>query len=205
MDEVNKKWHIFLERGENGSSYQIYCDMDGVLVDLEAGIERVLYVTDIEDEVREKAIQVLHSGQLWQALQKEPDFSEGVNAIFNVLSSGNELERESFWANLPPEPDMYTLWNFISQYNPIILSAPWTINGDIDQACEAGKRKWLERLSPQPRNVILTLNKHTEAARDHILIDDMDKYIGPWSSSGGVAIKHTSAANTIKELKKWLR
>ena len=205
MDEVNKKWKLFLER-EKDNSYQIYCDMDGVLVDLEAGIEKKLDTANIEPEVYEKAIQVLHSGQLWQALQKEPGFGEGVDAIFDVLSSGSDIERESFWASLPPEPHMDELWKFISPHNPIILSAPWTINGGIDQACEEGKRKWLTRLDPQPRKVILTLDKPKHAAENHILIDDMlEKYVEPWRSAGGKAIHHTSTKQTIEELKKWLK
>ena len=45
MDEIEKKWKIFLEQDneedkkEEKRSYQIYCDMDGVLVDLIKGIE----------------------------------------------------------------------------------------------------------------------------------------------------------------------
>ena len=37
MDEVTQKWRIFLREDKN-NSYQIFCDMDGVLVDLAAGI-----------------------------------------------------------------------------------------------------------------------------------------------------------------------
>jgi hypothetical protein len=35
-----------------------------------------------------------------------------------------------------------------------------------------------------------------------ILIDDQPKSIDPFIAAGGIGILHTSAANTIKELKK---
>ena len=35
-----------------------------------------------------------------------------------------------------------------------------------------------------------------------ILIDDRQDTISSWNANGGIGILHTSAANTIKELKK---
>jgi len=215
MDKITEKWKDFLEKGK---SHQIYCDMDGVLVNLEAGIEEELVFADMEDDAKEQAIQVINSGMLWQTLQKDPEFSKGAEAIFDVLSNGTSEARKKFWADLPPKSDAMKLWEFISEYKPIILSAPWKINDEIDQACVEGKRRWLDKLSPNPKKVIIAgtdesndgdTSKHRYARKEdgnrNILIDDMDKYLIPWQRSGGIAIKHTSAENTIKELKKWLR
>ncbi len=232
MGKITKKWHIFL-REDNNNSFQIYCDMDGVLVDLEAGIEKRLdkklkELSDDENtkpdvlqkaiEVHEKAIQVLHSGMFWQTLKQDPGFSDGVDAIINVLNEGTDLERKNFWATLPPEPDAMELWRWLNQvlkHSPIILSAPWPrkIIGEeepvIDQACVDGKKEWLKVLVPQPKDVILTLKKEEHAAGNHILIDDMlEKYVEPWRGAGGIAVHHTSTENTKEELKeklkKWL-
>ena len=49
--------------------------------------------------------------------------NKGVKAIFDVLSQGSVEKRKEFWADLPPKSDVMTLWNYISEYNPIILSA----------------------------------------------------------------------------------
>ncbi len=215
MDKITEKWKDFLEKGK---SYQIYCDMDGVLVNLEEGVIEELVFADIENETREQGIQVVNSGLLWQTLQKDPEFSKGAKAIFDVLSQGEGEDRKKFWAELPPESDAMELWKFISEYKPIVLSAPWIINDEIDQACVKGKREWLARLDPSPKKIISAgtdeggegnTSKHRYARNEdgsrNILIDDMDKYLFPWSAAGGIAIKHTSAANTIKELKKWLK
>ena len=215
MDKITEKWKDFLEKGK---SYQIYCDMDGVLVNLEAGIEEELVFADMEDDAKEQAIQVINSGMLWQTLQQDPKFSKGAQAIFDILSVGALEERKKFWADLPPKSDAMKLWKFISEYKPIILSAPWKINDEIDQACNEGKRTWLEKLNPRPKKIIIAgtdegnegdTSKHRYARNEdgskNILIDDMDKYLFPWNEAGGIAIKHTSAENTIKELKKWLK
>jgi hypothetical protein len=44
--------------------------------------------------------------------------------------------------------------------------------------------------------------KQIFAAEGKILIDDMEQTIREWKNAGGIGILHTSAANTIKELKK---
>jgi len=206
MDEVAKKWRSFLLEEEN-IPYQIYCDMDGVLVDLEAGIEEALAFADIEDDARVQAFQVINSGMLWQRLQQDPKFSKGAQAIFDVLSKGTEVEREAWWANLPTRSDMAELWNHIATYNPkpIILSAPWVIDGVIDEACVRGKKRWIQNTLPsQPQNIIITPNKTVYADPNHILIDDMDKYVKPWRAAKGKAIQHTSTEKTKNVLEDLL-
>ena len=204
MDKIENKWRSFLSENEE-IPYQIYCDMDGVLVDLEAGIEETLVFADIEDDAKEQAIQVVNSGMLWQTLQQDPRFSKGAQAIFDILSKGTEAEREAWWANLPPRGDMPVLWNHIYNYNPkpIILSAPWTIDGIVDEACVRGKERWIRNSLPsQPQDIIITPNKKVHADRRHILIDDMDKYVERWREAKGIAIQHTDAKNSIEVLKK---
>jgi hypothetical protein len=40
------------------------------------------------------------------------------------------------------------------------------------------------------------------ANEDKILIDDMEQTIKEWKNAGGIGILHTSAADTISQLKK---
>jgi hypothetical protein len=44
--------------------------------------------------------------------------------------------------------------------------------------------------------------KQLFAGENRILIDDLANTIDEWNAKGGIGILHTSAANTIKELKK---
>jgi len=44
--------------------------------------------------------------------------------------------------------------------------------------------------------------KKNYAAPNHILIDDRKSNIDEWRAEGGIGILHTSAADTIRQLKK---
>jgi len=207
MDEVEKKWRNFLLEGRK-VPYQIYCDMDGVLVDLEEGVIETLGLEDIDEDIRSAAVQIIKSGLVWQDVAKEniPELNKGVKEIFRIIS-----KNKNFWANLPLKDDAQQLWGFLSSLNPepYILSAPW------DEESRRGKVLWLSgiagNLDPTPPKgkIILTHDKHMHAInpatkKPNILIDDMDKYLMPWKRAGGIAIRHISTANTTEELKKWL-
>ena len=208
MDKITKKWRAFLKED---NSYQVYCDMDGVLVDLLGGVAMALNLEDIESNVRAAAMQALESGEMWKDLIKKekeyPELSMGTKEIFKIISHDAD-----FWAGLPEMHDAHQLWSYISSLDliPYILSAPW------DEESRQGKILWLSglagKLNPVPSKdkIILTHDKYMyatnpETGKPNILIDDMDKYIDPWMAAGGIAIKHTSASETIKELEKWLQ
>ena len=211
MDEINKKWKKFLSEGRE-VKYEIYCDMDGVLVDLLGGIEEAVgFEEDMDEAVRAAAVQALRSGELWSDLEKEnpkyPELSLGVKEIYKIISNDADV-----WAGFPAMNDAAQLWNFISSLSPqpYILSAPW------DEQSRQGKILWLSGLAgnlnpaPPKDKIILTHNKHKYAmnpvtGQPNILIDDMDKYVDPWIAAGGIAIKHISTNTTLQELEKWLQ
>ena len=96
--------------------------------------------------------------------------------------------------------DGQTLWSYIKKYKPYILSAPsW------DPSSRVGKEAWCRMNIPNQYKKLLLYPRNQKqlfAAEDKILIDDMEQTIREWKNAGGIAILHTSAANTIKELKK---
>lgn len=102
---------------------------------------------------------------------------------------------------LPMMADAMTLWNYVKKYNPQILTA----QGDPNYGAEAQKRQWIANNLGSNINVLVTQKsseKAQYAAPHRILIDDRDKSIGPWTAAGGIGILHTSAADTIKQLKE---
>ena len=50
--------------------------------------------------------------------------------------------------------------------------------------------------------VVSGKDKKEFAAPNHILIDDRPHSIDPWREAGGIGIQHTSAADTIAQLKE---
>jgi len=139
------------------------------------------------------------------------DFERGYAELTNTTPSKSFNGKSEFWepinkagaewwANLDWMSDGQELWSYIKKYNPYILSAPsW------DPSSRVGKEAWCKmhlknsykKLLLYPRN-----QKQLFAAENKILIDDMEQTINEWKNAGGIGIFHTSAANTIKQLKK---
>lgn len=198
-----KKWRQFLnEDSANTFPFRIFCDMDGVLVDLASGILNAAHQDAADERQRAAVMKIFASGKEWKTFKKNKRLQKGLKFIHDTL--GNDV---SFWASLPPQKDARALWTFISDFEPFVLSAPW------DAASAKGKMVWLSGLAknldplPPQTRIILTHNKHeyainNETGHPNILIDDMDKYVVPWRQAGGIAIQHTSASTTIRELKR---
>ena len=183
------KWKNF----SRSFPYQIYCDMDGVLVDLIGGLLTAIDL-NVDDPILRDAVSKLISTQ-WSWTQPHPDktMQKGLELINDLLSDNNE-----FWAALPPTKDKDVLWGYISQFNPYILSHGW------DDASETGKEQWLQNLVPHPQVAFFSGDKYKWAVnsdgRPNILIDDFEKYLNPWKDAGGIGILHTSADKTIAKL-----
>jgi 5'(3')-deoxyribonucleotidase len=157
----------------------IYCDMDGVLVDLIGGMSKILNIPNLS--------------------QKNFD------SIINPIKPKIDEDHPDLFAKLPWMPDGKTLWKYISKYKVEILSAHTTT---WQPKSKSGKIKWIENnLRPKPHfsNIVLRTQKKDYAKTDgvpNILIDDWSKNIKEWQSAGGIAIQHKSANQTILELKK---
>lgn len=166
---------------EQKKQYKIYCDLDGVLVNL---VKRAKDLFGFEPkghlEKRDKA--------------KEAIFWSKVALLY---TTGKE-----FWRPMEPMPDAMELWNFIEPLDPSIL----TSRGKIPQA-EAEKRDWVDgHLSDTVEVfVVASGSKKAEwATPTAILIDDTAHVIEKWKKAGGIGILHTSAKDTIEKLKKIL-
>jgi hypothetical protein len=103
-----------------------------------------------------------------------------------------------FWINLEWMTDGKDLWSYIEKYNPELLSAP-----SRQMESRVAKNHWVERELPDV-HLILRNAKHKKdfAGPNNILIDDRVDNINGWIEAGGIGILHTSAENTINELKK---
>jgi len=208
MNKFIKSWRNFLlededleRKGAHSFPFRIYCDMDGVLVDLAGGILDGAKQDAANPKQRVAVMKIIASDIEWRAHKGDAKMKKGLKFIYKLLSNDQD-----FWASLPPMQDSMELWGFISQFEPFILSHPW------DEASAKGKRMWLSSLAgnlnpplPQSR-IILTGDKHRFAINKttgapNVLIDDMEKYIEPWKSAGGIAIHHVSAASSVRELK----
>jgi len=104
----------------------------------------------------------------------------------------------AFWIKLPWMPDGKQLWDYIKPYNPDLLSAP-----SREESSKIGKRVWVKRNIPGTKLILRSAERKQEfATPNSILIDDRADNIQRWKDAGGIGIHHTSAADTIQQLKK---
>jgi hypothetical protein len=157
--------------------YLIFCDMDGVLVDFDKGYEELTGKNTKHHDVQDK-------NDFWRLLDK------------SLEEKG--LEEYDYWVNLPWMPDGKTLWSFNAPYKPYVLTAP-----SLDPGSKVAKREWVEKELPEAKNVYFrkAALKPEFSGKNRILIDDREDTIESWIAKGGIGIHHTSAANTIKQLK----
>ena len=171
---------MLLSEMQDSTDYKLYCDLDGVLADFEAILDRVMsekysqheYETD--SKYRTKMWKMIHEYQ----------------------KAGGEL-----WYELP-QLEAGKLWKHIKGHKPEILSA----TGDPVHKAEKQKHRWVAKHLGSDVTINLTrkaADKAKYADKQHILIDDKQKAIGPWVAAGGIGILHTSASDTIKQLAKY--
>ena len=123
-------------------------------------------------------------------------FPKGDSSFWAPISDAGA----GFWAGLPWMPDGKVLWSYVKKYKPNILSAP-----SQDPSSVVGKEAWLKihlKNSYNRAYFYSRKNKQLFSEENRILIDDLKETIDEWNAKGGIGILHTSAANTIKQLKK---
>jgi len=208
MNLLFESWRKFLKEESSNFPYQIYCDMDGVLVNFEgAAIEQIN--KDLKDEtitgknidkLREKLAQLGRYEIIKQDLDKM-DKGNRLQSARNYMYRRLD-DDEEFWANLPWAVGGQELWSYISKFNPYILTAPMKGEGS-----KKGKDIWIQKnLNPRPEKVFMSHKKYNWAVGDedkpNILIDDFTTNTIPWEEHGGIAILHTDTSSTIQKLEK---
>ena len=153
-------------------TYKIFSDMDGVITDFNGRFEK--YSNGIPPSEYEKKFG---KEKFWELAD-----GEGV----------------AFWVGMPWMSDGKKYWDYIKKYDVELLSSP-----SRSETSRLGKRLWVRNNLP---GIKLTLaqayNKQNYAEPNHILIDDRKSNIEQWRDKGGIGILHTSAEDTINQLKQ---
>jgi hypothetical protein len=158
--------------------FTIFCDMDGVLCDFDAQFEHYYGILPRE-----------YANQKGSQLMKKAVDDIGIK----------------YWSEMPWFPGAKQLWDYISDYSPIILTSPSSFIH-----ARAGKLQWISKnLDPKPQDIMFAQTglKHEVLSdfdpKRSILIDDFYRNTAPWQDSGGIGITHKSADKTITILQKF--
>jgi len=227
MKKLLKEWRKFIaEANKKQFPYQIYCDLDGVLVDFEGGATKYIN-KDLEDSSRvpenlrktynKMVARLEEAGRPLHISHDDFSFDRDIriNAVRNYMYARLQDNLE-FWSGLDwlkpsaehPNQDGQKLWNYIKDLDPppLILTAP--MKSDKRSGDHEGKRLWIQEHlnipATSPR-ILIEKNKWEYAAPRNLLIDDTYKKVGPWLDAGGQAIHHTNTEDTIKELKEYAK
>ena len=153
--------------------YKIFSDMDGVLTDFDASFEK--YSDGIPPREYEKKY--------------------GKEKFWELIDGKGKV---GFWVGMPWMSDAKTYWDYIKNYDTELLSSP-----SRSSTSRLGKRLWVRNNIPGTKLTLAqAAKKQNYAAPNHILIDDRASNIEQWKSQGGIGILHTSAADTISQLKQ---
>ena len=152
--------------------YKIFSDMDGVLTDFDTSFKKA------------------SDGMAPRDYEKK----FGKDKFWELIDGGGV----GYWVGMPYMPDGETYWNYIKDYDVELLSSP-----SRSSTSRLGKRLWVRNNMPGVKLTLAQASKKQNYANpDSILIDDRKSNIDQWISQGGIGILHTSAANTIQQLKK---
>lgn len=117
---------------------------------------------------------------------------------FGEAEMWNRIEaNHDFFGNLEPMPDAYELFGAVKHLRPIILTGRPRGEWAIEQ-----KLKFRDKWFPGTEMIVCrSRDKIKHAKPGDVIVDDWKKWQHLWEEGGGVWVLHTSAQNSIKELK----
>ena len=203
-------------KGGTPMSYQVFSDMDGVLVNFEGGVLKFMNqrFQELKDQPDHPDYKLARSAakeiggwdveiNKWHIARSDQEKSLARNYRIRDLMYRLVEDDADLWANLEWERGGKELWNYIKDIPGLeILSAP------MAEGSKVGKRMWVEReLGVPVEKVNLADSKKSYGVhngKQGLLIDDRDKYVNEFRDGGGIAIKHNpdDVDNTIRQLKE---
>jgi hypothetical protein len=197
---------------------QIYCDMDGVLVNFKDPVEKTIKDAISGNFYTRSALLNKKIGKLKEKFKIADEFSfqdhNLEKSARKFMMSLISVDPAKFFADLPPYQDgAVSLWKFLHTFDlkVNVLSAPVPdFNNSIEPARE-GKTFWVKKhLNPQPEQIIIAeaskkyLWAVDEQGPPNVLIDDKSSTIDAWNQAGGIGILHVSKQSdeTMKALVK---
>ena len=194
--------------------HQIFCDMDGVLVDFEgAATKSVNEALSNPPEGLESLCEAVRGfyGDSLDLTDIKVDKRKRPTELKVLIGELFENDTE-WWANLPFLPEGRKLWSVLSKIepSPMLLTSPMDHNGGTSSA--KGKIIWVRKNLNILDNIRwderinFSHNKYEFAKfndEPSVLIDDYPRKVDPFNEHGGFGILHKGCSReTIKNLEE---
>lgn len=102
-----------------------------------------------------------------------------------------------FFYVLEPMRDAYELVNAVKHLNPIILTGKPSGEWGSEQ-----KLRWRDKYFPDLEMIVCPSREKIKHAKPgDVIVDDWEKWRHLWIEGGGIWVMHTSAADSIQQLK----
>ena len=140
------------------------------------------------------------------------DFNAGFYNLFGVMPY--DLPRDQMWSHvkthnnfyytLPPMQDYMSLWQHIVHLQPSILTA--IPRKAVIPNAATDKSAWIAHYLGN--GIEVCFGPYAHEKKNHckpgdVLIDDRSDNINDWIAVGGIGILHTSAEQSIKQLRHY--
>jgi len=211
-------------KSESSGSIQVWFDLDGVLADMEGGLEKVdefrqekeafdsylnsnyPQLSDLSDDELKieinKLVEANPNDQSAKQLKKL--YRNYTNKVFKVAKF------DDFFFNLDMMPDsieFLKLAHKLTGNKPNILSSPVGDENDPNNKTVIDKKRWVQKnFGDLVNDVVITTNKDTVVkSKNDILVDDRIKYTSLFSNAGGSVVLYKNSKQAMVDLEKLVK
>lgn len=175
--------------------YMMYCDLDGVLCDFDGAFRKLI--------PEEEAISLLEEIQndLGNSVFTKYGLKHGWKSAWKII----EDYGPDFYYDLEWLPDGKKMWKYLIENFKRVEILTGSPLFEVGEWAKKAKNKWCaEELGES----IIVNHKEGKYKQQFvktpydILVDDAPRNYRNWKEAGGIAILHSSADQTIKELEQ---
>jgi len=211
-------------KSESNGSFQVWFDLDGVLADMEGGLEKVdefkqekeafdnylnsnyPELSDLsDDELKIEINNLVEANPNDQsAKQLKKLYRNYTNKVFKVAKF------DDFFFNLDLMPDsieLVKLAHKLTSNKPNILSSPVGDENDPNNKTVIDKKRWVQKnFGDLVNEIVITTNKDSVVkSKNDILVDDRIKYTSLFSNAGGSVVLYKNSKQAMMDLQKLVK
>lgn len=179
---------------------QLYLDCDGVLADFDQAAEKI-FGGDPRTWEADRAFHIYDKMRA-DAADELDDL-----LVVQLRLEANRLAAGEFWEKLYAVENLFETFDVLPDANELVAAVKH-LDPIILTGCPRGywavpqKLRWRDQHFPDlPMICVESINKNVHCRAGDALVDDWDKYRANWEGRGGTFVLHTSAQDSLEQLR----